>query len=151
MQITIISTGANRDTNMMALEATYHERMLQGWPINVREIRDNLNTDLETTHQLAAWQTMTNPKVLIALDEKGQSFTSEQFAKQLQEFGNRGVRTIAFLIGGPDGISERARKEATMVMSLSAMTLPHQMVRVFLAEQLYRAGTIMSGHPYHRA
>lgn len=150
MNITLIATGNTRDTNIMGLEAQYHERMLAGWPVNVREIRDNLNEEMESTHQLAAWQGMPTPKVLVVLDEKGKAFTSEEFAKQLQEWGNRGVRTIVFLIGGANGVPERTKKEATLTLSLSPMTLPHQLVRVFLAEQLYRAGTIMSGHPYHR-
>lgn len=151
MQITILATGSCRDASILALESTYIDRMLTGWNINVREIRDNLNPDLEATHQLAAWQAMPSPKILIVLDEKGQTFTSEKFAAQLQEFANRGLRSIGFLIGGADGVAGRAKKEAGMVMSLSSLTLPHQLVRVFLAEQLYRAGTIMSNHPYHRA
>ena len=151
MQLVVLATGSCRDKNILALEANYHERMLAGWPVSVRELRDNPNPDTEASHQLAAWQGLVSPKVLVALDEKGQSLTSPQLAKQLQEWANRGTRTIAFLIGGDSGLSERTRHEATLTLSLSALTLPHQLVRVFLAEQLYRAGTIMAGHPYHRA
>ncbi|HEX2859847.1 MAG TPA: 23S rRNA (pseudouridine(1915)-N(3))-methyltransferase RlmH [Alphaproteobacteria bacterium] len=150
MQITVLATGSCRDAHILALEGNYISRMITGWNINVREIRDNPNPDIEATHQLAAWQSLPTPKMLVVLDEKGQSFGSEKFAAQLQEFANRGLRSIAFLIGGADGVSERVKKEAGMVMSLSGLTLPHQLVRVFLAEQLYRAGTIMTNHPYHR-
>jgi 23S rRNA (pseudouridine1915-N3)-methyltransferase len=151
MQLIVISTGGTRDKNILALESTYHQRMLAGWPITVREIKDNPNAETEADAQLAAVSSLPEPRILIALDETGRSLSSEKFSKQLQEFANRGARTIAFLIGGADGLSERVRKQADLVLSLSALTLPHQLVRVFLAEQLYRAGTLMSGHPYHRA
>jgi 23S rRNA (pseudouridine1915-N3)-methyltransferase len=150
MQITIIATGTSRDKNILALESTYHQRMLAGWPVSVREIKDNPNPETEATTQLTAINALPEPRILIALDETGKSLSSEKFATQLQEFANRGTRSIAFLIGGADGLTSRVRQQADMVLSLSALTLPHQLVRVFLAEQLYRAGTLMSGHPYHR-
>jgi 23S rRNA (pseudouridine1915-N3)-methyltransferase len=151
MHLIVVSTGGTRDKNILALEATYHSRMLSGWPVTVKEIKDNPNPDTEAATQLAAIQSLPEPRILIALDETGKTLTSPTFSRQLQEFANRGARTIAFLIGGADGLSDRVRQQADLVLSLSALTLPHQLVRVFLAEQLYRAGTLMSGHPYHRA
>jgi 23S rRNA (pseudouridine1915-N3)-methyltransferase len=150
MQLHILATGTTRDSHLLALESQYHTRMPQGWPVHLREVRDGLTPDMEAAHQLAAWQGLPAPKALVVLDEKGRSLDSGKLAGQLQEWGNRGLRTVAFLIGGDQGLADRVRAEATLVLSLSPLTFPHQLVRVILAEQLYRAGTIMAGHPYHR-
>jgi len=89
--------------------------------------------------------------VTVALDEHGRSLSSEAFAQWIAERRDGGAKTLAFLIGGPDGHSTEALKPATLKLSLGTMTLPHGLARVVLAEQLYRAATILAGHPYHRA
>ena len=86
----------------------------------------------------------------VVLDERGQSSTSAQLAERLQRWQRDG-RDIALIIGGPDGIDPDLRRTADETMSLSAMTLPHGIARVMLLEQLYRAATVIKGHPYHRA
>jgi 23S rRNA (pseudouridine1915-N3)-methyltransferase len=86
---------------------------------------------------------------LIALDEQGRTLTSETFAKELAKLRNRG-RDIAFLVGGPDGLSPSLRGRADERLAFGAQTWPHLLVRAMLAEQLYRAFAILSGHPYHR-
>ncbi len=88
---------------------------------------------------------------IIVLDETGKSMGSEAFAAHLADLRDNGAATAAFVIGGPDGLDGRIRKGASLAISFGAMTWPHQLVRVLLAEQLYRAVTILSGHPYHRA
>ena len=87
----------------------------------------------------------------IALDEKGQHYPSEVFARLLGKQADSGVKTCAFLIGGPDGHGADLLKAADFKLSLGVMTLPHGLARVVLIEQLYRAATILSGHPYHRS
>jgi len=87
----------------------------------------------------------------VALEAGGQSFGSEAFARFLAARRDEGLRTMAFLIGGPDGHGDPARRHARLTLSLGPMTLPHGLARVVLAEQLYRAATILAGHPYHRA
>jgi 23S rRNA (pseudouridine1915-N3)-methyltransferase len=87
---------------------------------------------------------------LVLLDERGKNLTSPQFAERLGTMRDDGRRMAVFAIGGPDGHEERLRERATLVWSFGALTWPHQMVRIMLAEQLYRATTILSGHPYHR-
>lgn len=89
--------------------------------------------------------------VRIALDERAKSLSSEDFAGRLDTLRDGGVRRLCFLIGGPDGLDERVREKCDLVVSFGAFTLPHQIVRVLIAEQIYRALTITSGHPYHRA
>jgi 23S rRNA (pseudouridine1915-N3)-methyltransferase len=85
----------------------------------------------------------------VALDERGKSLTSEQLARMLRDWMQRG-RDVAFLIGSADGLDPRVKQESAFILSLSAMTLPHQLVRVVLAEQLYRAACLLNHHPYHR-
>jgi 23S rRNA (pseudouridine1915-N3)-methyltransferase len=87
---------------------------------------------------------------LIVLDERGKPLTSDAFAKALAKARDGGAKTSAILVGGPDGLADSVRKAAKLQLSLSAMTLPHGLARVVLAEQLYRAATILAGHPYHR-
>lgn len=87
----------------------------------------------------------------VVLDESGRSMTSEAFAGFLRKTRDEGTKGLAFLIGGPDGHGEAVRAGARQIISLSAMTLPHGLARIVLAEQLYRAATIIACHPYHRA
>lgn len=87
----------------------------------------------------------------IALDERGKSISSEDFAYLIATERDAGRRQMGFIIGGPDGLEPSIRQSANRVLSFSGLTWPHQLVRIMLAEQLYRATTIMSGHPYHRA
>lgn len=88
---------------------------------------------------------------VIAFDEGGEQPTSVAFAAKLGGFRESGRRHLAILIGGPDGLAAGLRREADWTVSFGRMTLPHQLVRVLVWEQIYRAFTIISGHPYHRA
>ena len=87
---------------------------------------------------------------LIALDVRGKTWSTEVLATRLQDWLQAG-RNIALLVGGPDGLADECLSRADLRWSLSALTLPHALVRVLLAEQLYRAWTVIQGHPYHRA
>ena len=87
----------------------------------------------------------------VVLDERGKALASEAFADLLRRHLDGGTADMAFLIGGPDGHSPDLRDNAGLLMSFGAMTWPHRLVRVMLFEQLYRAVTIIAGHPYHRA
>ena len=86
----------------------------------------------------------------VALDVKGKAWSTEELAQKLEDWMMQG-QPLSLLIGGPDGLSPACLKRANQRWSLSALTLPHPLVRVVLAEQLYRAWTITVGHPYHRA
>ena len=87
---------------------------------------------------------------VVALDERGRAFSTLDLAHQLQRWQDES-RDTAFVIGGADGLDDAFKQSAQVRMSLSSMTLPHQLVRVILAEQLYRAAAILNNHPYHRA
>ncbi len=87
---------------------------------------------------------------VVALDERGKTMGSVNFAKMLGNWRDDGVRGVAFVIGGASGLERSVLERADMVLSLGAMTWPHMLVRGLLAEQIYRANAILSGHPYHR-
>ena len=89
--------------------------------------------------------------VLILLDERGRSLTSPAFAERMGRIIDGGAPALAYAVGGPDGFDDAFRSGAGEVVSFGAATLPHQLARVVLAEQVYRAATILTGHPYHRA
>lgn len=86
----------------------------------------------------------------VLLDERGKQMTSPSLAGKLTEW-QQDARDLCFIIGGPDGVSDACRQRADFVWSLSKLTLPHGMVRALFAEQLYRAWSLQTGHPYHRA
>jgi len=88
--------------------------------------------------------------VVVALDETGPSIASEAFAQRIGAWRDRGAASLAFLIGGADGHGKAVMDHSTLVLSFGRMTWPHQIARILLAEQLYRAATIIAGHPYHR-
>lgn len=87
---------------------------------------------------------------LVALDESGRQFGSRAFARWLGEQRDRGVGAMSFLVGGPDGLDEELRAEAALTWSLGTLTMPHDLARLVLCEQLYRATSILAGSPYHR-
>lgn len=88
---------------------------------------------------------------LCVLDPRGRNLSSEDFSARLRSEADSGSAAMACIIGGPDGLAPSLREKADILLSYGAATFPHQLVRVMLAEQLYRATTILSGHPYHRA
>ena len=114
--------------------ADYARRMPKGYEVERLALKD------ESRLRAA----MPKGARLIALDERGREFTTAQFAKLLQA-------PSAFVIGGAEGLSDATKREAQITMRLSAMTLPHALAQVVLLEQLYRAATLLTGHPYHRA
>ena len=86
---------------------------------------------------------------VVALDERGEAWTTRTLAERLGRWRDDG-ETVAFVIGSADGLDDGVRRRAAAVVSLSGMTLPHGLVRVLLAEQIYRAASLLAGHPYHR-
>jgi len=92
-----------------------------------------------------------DPQRTVALDEKGRDLSSEQLAEILGQWRDGGIRETRFLIGAADGHSEAQREEADLLLAFGSATWPHLLARAMLAEQLYRATSILAGHPYHRA
>ncbi len=91
-----------------------------------------------------------DPSFRIVLDERGKALSSDDFASTLRRHLDQGTNALSFLIGGPDGHAPETRSAAGLLLSFGPMTWPHRLVRVMLAEQIYRAVTILARHPYHR-
>jgi len=131
----------------------YSRRLPRHWRFSVREIAQatrgavDARKSSEADNLLAA---LPDKAHVIALDNQGQAWSSEALARQLEQWQALG-KPVAFLVGGPDGLHQRCLQRAEQSWSLSALTFPHPLVRVVVAEQLYRAHSLLSNHPYHRA
>ncbi len=152
MRITISAVARARGDPAAEICRIYQKRL--PWNVDIREVevRKNLKGQqlarAEAELLLAA---VPDRAVTVALDGGGKVFTSEQFAERLGRWRDDGVGELAFLIGGASGLHRDLVAAAQFTLSLGAMTWPHLLARAMLMEQLYRAHTILSGHPYHRA
>lgn len=156
MRARIIAVGERMPAWVADGFAEYAKRLSRELPLELVEIRPGVRgkgrddaraiAD-EGEHVLAA---VGRDVHVVALDGRGAAWSSEQLAQQLEDW-RMGGRDLAFLIGGPDGHHERVLARADQRWSLGPLTLPHMLVRLVLAEQLYRAASIRVGHPYHRA
>jgi 23S rRNA (pseudouridine1915-N3)-methyltransferase len=159
MRLLLAAVGRLKDGPERELFARYWERLGQtgrGVAIGPLRLAELAEGRAQTANQRRSDEAVRLLKaaedadVRVALDVRGKAMTSEAFARWLAEIRDGGMETIAFLIGGPDGHGDSALKAAAVKLSLGSMTLPHGLVRIVLAEQLYRAATILAGHPYHR-
>lgn len=135
--------------------AEYAGRLPRGWRLDAVEIplaprsRAADTARAIRTEGERVLRALTGGERVVALDEHGRNWTSLELSAQLERWRHDG-RDLALLIGGPDGHAPAVLERAELTWSLSALTLPHALVRVVVAEQLYRASALMSGHPYHR-
>jgi 23S rRNA (pseudouridine1915-N3)-methyltransferase len=141
MKIRLIMLGKTRRTEIRALLDDYASRMRHYAEIEVNELRDASPAALR---QLKLDASAT----VVLLDAAGKQFTSQQFARWLGDLRDRGVREIVFLCGDADGFPPELRDLAKQNFSLSTLTMPHELARVLLAEQIYRAFAMLAGHPY---
>lgn len=125
-------------------------RALSLGPLTEHEVEDKKNAGMAAEAELLA-RAVPAGAVLVTLDERGKLLTSPEFATQLARWRDTGRQDVAFVIGGADGIDPSLRAKADFSISFGQMVWPHMLVRVMLAEQLYRAANILSGGPYHRA
>lgn len=160
MRLTIAAVGRLKDGAERELLARYTERAAalgRGMglaPIELVEIPEGKAAAKAARMSDEATRLLSRCKeagVRVLLDERGKALSSTAFANLLRDCRDRGESHAAFLLGGPDGHGEEARASATHTLSLGPMTLPHGLARIVLAEQIYRATTILAGHPYHRA
>jgi 23S rRNA (pseudouridine1915-N3)-methyltransferase len=119
-------------------------------PLLEHEVEDKRNLGMAAEAELLA-RAVPAGAVLVCLDERGRNLTSPEFATHLARWRDGGCQDLAFVVGGADGITPAMRDRADFSLSFGAMVWPHMLVRVMLAEQLYRAATILAGGPYHRA
>ena len=160
MRLVVIAVGRLKQGPERELAERYRERFddigrkLGFRGLQIHEIPESRARDAETriAEEAAAISAAIPPKsVLVALDERGDSIDSQGFAGRLARWRDDQVASTIFIIGGADGLSPELRRMAKLRMAFGSATWPHQMVRVMLLEQVYRAATILAGHPYHRA
>lgn len=143
MRVTILAFGRNRDADLERLIESYRRRC--PWPVSLIELLPRKG------ESEAARLTRALPEgdVVVALDEAGELASSAELAARLGGWQDAG-RDVSFMIGGADGLDPGLLAQADWRLALGRLTWPHMLVRLLLVEQLYRAGTILAGHPYHR-
>lgn len=151
MRLTIACVGRLGDGPALRLYRDYAGRL--AWPVTLKEVEERRKLPAgERMAREAALLLDAIPKGarIVALDERGKALSSAGFAQILGKWQSEGVGDLAFVIGGADGLDGGLKKRAALSLSLGAMTWPHLLCRALLAEQLYRAQSILAGHPYHR-
>ena len=160
MRVVVICVGRLKQGPERELAERYRERFddigrkLGFRGLELHEISESRARDAATrmVEEAAAISALLPEKyVLVALDERGDSVDSARFARHLGRWRDQSVANTIFVIGGADGLSPELQRKAKLRIAFGSATWPHQMVRVMLLEQLYRAATILAGHPYHRA
>jgi 23S rRNA (pseudouridine1915-N3)-methyltransferase len=160
MRLLVVSIGRLKQGPERELAERYRERFedigrkLGFRGLEIHEISESRARDAATriAEEAAAISAAIPEKsVLVALDERGKSIDSVTFARELGRWRDDGIADTIFTIGGADGLSPDLQRRANLRIAFGSATWPHQMVRVMLLEQIYRAATILSGHPYHRA
>ncbi len=152
MKFTVISIGKDRSGLFAPGVHEYADRLSHGFKVQLHELPESRASGPKAKRDEGeAIVGKLGPRdVLVALDERGKAWSSVDLAKWLGQQQMQG-RDVAFAIGGDEGLSDEVRARAAVVLSLSAMTLPHRLARLVLLEQLYRAVTILRGEPYHKA
>ena len=160
MRISLFAVGRLKSGPEKDLASRYLDRFSKAGPavglefsrwIEVPESRAS-NADTRKKEEAAILQkSLPEGGLLVLLDERGKSMDSESFAQMIGRFNDSGKRDMLIAIGGADGLDPELQSRADAVVNLGIMTWPHQLVRILIAEQLYRAVTIIAGHPYHRA
>jgi 23S rRNA (pseudouridine1915-N3)-methyltransferase len=155
MKIKLLAIGKTDDKNLQALIESYEKRLKHYIKFEIEIIPDiknakNLSEGQQKEKEGELFLKKLKPEDnLILLDEKGHEFRSVEFSRYLQKKMNSGIKQFVLLIGGPYGFSDRIYQKATEKISFSKMTFSHQMIRLFVVEQIYRAFTILKNEPYH--
>jgi 23S rRNA (pseudouridine1915-N3)-methyltransferase len=158
-RLQIVAVGRLRDGPERALAARYADRITRlsknsGFTFAITELAESKKARPSDRCQDEGERiagARPADAVLVVLDIGGRQIDSDDFARRLTDWRDQSTAAVVFVIGGPDGVSPQLLERADMILSFGKPTWPHQLVRVMLAEQLYRAVTISVGHPYHRA
>jgi len=153
MRLIVAAVGKPRDQALGAAIEQYERRAARYWPLDIREVREERPHGGDVAAVLVKEAERLAARVegasVVACDERGVRMTSRTFATFLQEARER-ARDMAFVIGGAHGLADSIRDAAQTRLALAPWTLPHELARLVLSEQLYRAGTIVRGEPYHK-
>ncbi len=146
MHFRFVWIGKTRDKNWRALQAEYLQRLSHFVKSEITEIKDGS----KETESKRILEKVNQSNFVCLLDVKGRSISSHELAEKIENWQNRGLKEIAFVIGGAEGVSSEVVEKADFGLSLSLLTFTHEMARVVLLEQLYRAYTIIKGFPYQK-
>lgn len=155
MQIKLIAIGKTDDKQLLQLIEQYQKRLKHYIKFDLDIIPDIKNVKNLSEKQQKEKEgelilkKLSPTDILVLLDENGKQFTSVEFSSYLQKKMNAGIKQLVFVIGGPYGFSETVYQKAQGKISLSKMTFSHQMIRLFIVEQIYRGFTILKNEPYH--
>jgi len=152
VKIKIVWIGKTKARAIEELTAEYLKRISRYVPVEGIAVRDEtalLEMCGRSGSAKSARTSASEKSTLVLMDSRGKTFSSEEFAKFLEDYQDRNPLPLVFAIGGADGFSEAARAATQQTISLGKMTLAHELARVVLLEQIYRAFTIIKGHPYH--
>ena len=148
MKIRIIAIGRLRDPPFEALIERYRTRC--HWPVDIQELNPKgKQTGKDAEGELLLSQ-LNKLEQVIALDEHGRNLTSRELASELTRIQDNGISELAIIIGGADGLAQSVRERSTSLWAFGRVTWPHMLTRLLVLEQVYRASTIIQGHPYHR-
>jgi 23S rRNA (pseudouridine1915-N3)-methyltransferase len=154
MRFIVAVVGKPRDSALAALISDYETRAARYWPLEVHEVREERGkttpAEIIKRESSRLLENVPSGASVVVCDAAGESFTSEQFAAWMQA-SRESARDVAFLVGGAHGLSAEIKKNAAKRLSMGKWTVPHELARLILGEQLYRAGTIVRGEPYHKA
>ncbi len=157
MRLVFLFLGKTREPFFAEGIEEYSKRLAHYAPVEVKVIKEKKGTganlpaaELKKEEGLLLAKNVAQPTLLVALDERGRALNSVAFAEQLGQWENQGQKSVTFLLGGPTGLSPDILRMSDLVLSLSAMTFPHEMARLVLLEQVYRAYTIKAGSGYHK-
>ncbi len=151
MRLTLIAVGRRKAGPEQSLYEQYRGRL--PWPLDLKLVEEKkplTGAKLMAREAELLLGALPDGATLVALDERGKSLASPDLAEKLRRWRDDGVRDLAFVIGGADGLDEAVRRRADLVLALGPQTWPHQLVPALIAEQVYRAHCILTGHPYHR-
>jgi len=146
MKFRFVWIGKTKDKNWRALQAEYLQRLSYFVKFEITEIKD---ADKETESKRIL-ENVNQSAFVCLLDVEGRSLSSPDLAKELEKWQNRGLKEVTFIIGGAEGVASEVVETADISLSLSFLTFTHDMARVVLLEQLYRAFTIIKGFPYQK-
>ena len=153
MRLRVIWTGKTKDTRLRELQSDYEKRLSHYTRCEVVEIRESPGAGSKAgidKGSRSISDRLSNGAVAVLLDPKGSEWSSQDLAAQIQRWENQGTKEVAFIVGGPHGVSPELAERVQHRWSLSRLTLTHEMARVVLLEQLYRAYTIIHGLPYQK-
>lgn len=151
MRVTVVVVGRARHEGIAAALRDYETRAARYWNLELREIREERGSDPAVVRRREAERLSeaAGARPFVACEEGGQSLTSAEFAEWMRDSRDSN-RDLTFVIGGAFGLDESISARAAVRLSLAPWTLPHELARLVLTEQLYRAGTMLRGEPYHK-